>query len=1464
MNENPEVVGGAPRETRSRRTGVRIATVALAATTAIVTMGLARGTTAAAATTPQIPGSVAAPSASEISPLCNTTQPGKVLGPQTSLPANPVSKLVSPAGGVSAFSATPTNLYVETTVSGAPAVAVYTLAGTPVTQFTLPAGWNAGEESAPVVDAAGNIYISSYYSQRVVAYSPAGTLLWSVDPNNGNPDNLFAVGTGTGWTLAVSLVQDKAAGTSRVLNPATGALTGATLPFYAAGYSYLTPRADGTLLYAGGGYVKTVSATGSVTGSFGAPHTGWQGQHTGSGSQFYYQGQATSGADGTIYTADGPSTVEATSAAGFLRGSTTFGGALNIPGGSMALVGTTFFVQSGPPFNGAADAISTFSMADLQSYLGAVAPAANSMGWGAGLTSSASANYFAPGTAPSVSATFDGWWAAQAAHLQLTWAVYDTAALAAGTVPSSTTVALPTTTAALSSVPLALAAADTAPGPYELQATLADTATTPATVLGTTCMPYTVGAAGDQLNLGTLPSGINGGGPADSRGVALNAQLGLNGFRGGVDWGQILPACNPGAPTAATCGPAALNFANASTEPYKAAAAAAAAHTTYWIQVGSGTSYDNALVANGWWQGDVAALVAHYATVPAGSTGMAPVTNWEAWNESNNTGWPNGGTYTTSVLAPFYAAVKSVLPGSASTVIGGSTLEPNIPWWNQLIAAGGLNDMDVVGVHPYTGSNGSFEEEGMQAQVAQLKSLVAPKPVWFTELGWWSDGDYNYLAQADQVSRSMLWQKVLGIPVWSYFFDEGNWGNDGVSFSLVQAAVTDDYVKPSALATMTTSSQLAGRTYVTQPATGIPQTFAATFGPSASSATDLTALWADGLATTAAVTFTGSGTTAPVTVTDLWGNATTTTVTLGTTYSLPVSDQAAFVTYPTSVAMAVSAPEAYGSDVAGYGTGATATASSNASQATGAIYQPTQQVGYGLGWSSASGDTAPTFTVTLPSAQTLDRVVVDTQSAGSTASSVRNYTVALNEGGTWTTVATVTGQFRNHSQLVTFAPASATGIRISVAEVNFGGYYGGGIPPWWSPTQTSPAFLHSVMAFAGTGGPSAVTGAGLTPLVGGSTGSGSAATTTTTTTVAPTTTTTTVAPTTTTTVAPTTTTTVAPTTTTTTVAPTTTTTVAPTTTTTTVAPTTTTTPPSSGTLPTTTTTTVAPTTTTTTVAPTTTTTTTAPTTTTTTKPTTITSTGGKKWSRKYTGYYLTTASGGIFAFGSAPYLGSTSGNTLARPIVGMSSTPSGKGYRMVASDGGIFTFGDAGFYGSTGSLALNKPIVGMATTPSGQGYWLVASDGGIFAFGDAAFYGSTGALALNKPIVQMAATPTGQGYWLVASDGGVFAFGDAAFYGSTGSLSLNKPIVGIGSTPDGQGYWMAASDGGIFSFGDAGFYGSTGSIQLNAPITGVQSSPSGRGYWLVASDGGIFSFGDASFYGSVGGKGLTQRTVAIS
>ena len=246
------------------------------------------------------------------------------------------------------------------------------------------------------------------------------------------------------------------------------------------------------------------------------------------------------------------------------------------------------------------------------------------------------------------------------------------------------------------------------------------------------------------------------------------------------------------------------------------------------------------------------------------------------------------------------------------------------------------------------------------------------------------------------------------------------------------------------------------------------------------------------------------------------------------------------------------------------------------------------------------------------------------------------------------------------------------------------------------------------------------------------------------------------------------------------------------------------------------------------------------------------------------GYWLVASDGGVFTYGTLPFLGSTGNLVLNAPVVGMAATSDNGGYWFVATDGGIFSYGNAQFYGSRGGQPLNKPIVGMAATPDGRGYWLVASDGGIFTYGDAGFYGSAGSLRLNKPVVGMAMTSDGKGYWLVASDGGIFTYGDATFFGSAGSLPLNKPIVGMAPTSAGDGYWLVASDGGIFTYGNAVFRGSTGDITLNKPVVGMAATPDGGGYWLVATDGGVFNYGDAPFDGSAGSLPLNKPVVGMA
>jgi hypothetical protein len=245
------------------------------------------------------------------------------------------------------------------------------------------------------------------------------------------------------------------------------------------------------------------------------------------------------------------------------------------------------------------------------------------------------------------------------------------------------------------------------------------------------------------------------------------------------------------------------------------------------------------------------------------------------------------------------------------------------------------------------------------------------------------------------------------------------------------------------------------------------------------------------------------------------------------------------------------------------------------------------------------------------------------------------------------------------------------------------------------------------------------------------------------------------------------------------------------------------------------------------------------------------------------GYRLVASDGGIFAFGDAPFYGSTGSIKLNRPVNGMAPTPSSAGYWMVASDGGLFAFGDAGFFGSTGGMSLRDPVVGMTVTGTGRGYRLVTSAGEVFSFGDAARLPAESLPGRPaQPIVGIAGTPSGAGYWLVGRDGQVTPFGDAPSLGSTGPLG--NPIVAVAATPSGGGYWLVGSDGGLFGFGDAGFFGSAGGVRLNKPIVGIAPTATGKGYWMVATDGGIFAFGDAVFLGSTGNIRLNQPVVGMT
>jgi hypothetical protein len=257
------------------------------------------------------------------------------------------------------------------------------------------------------------------------------------------------------------------------------------------------------------------------------------------------------------------------------------------------------------------------------------------------------------------------------------------------------------------------------------------------------------------------------------------------------------------------------------------------------------------------------------------------------------------------------------------------------------------------------------------------------------------------------------------------------------------------------------------------------------------------------------------------------------------------------------------------------------------------------------------------------------------------------------------------------------------------------------------------------------------------------------------------------------------------------------------------------------------------------------------------------------------GYWLVGSDGGIFAFGSAQFHGSTGSLRLQRPVVGITPTSDRRGYWLVASDGGVFAFGDAGFYGSLPGLGfapagtsgsvpkLSAPIVGMVPSSDGGGYFMVAADGGVFAFGDAHFAGSCPGIGGCKGSgVAVMTDASGNGYWLTTSTGNVYTFGDAPYYGAPGNQGL--PVTSAVRTPDGGGYWILLADGTVYSYGDARYFGSAIGLGGIDPATAIFATADGGGYWVATAGGAVNTYGDAPNDGGMATAHLNAPIIAAT
>ncbi|MEG3614437.1 hypothetical protein [Isoptericola haloaureus] len=675
------------------------------------------------------------------------------------------------------------------------------------------------------------------------------------------------------------------------------------------------------------------------------------------------------------------------------------------------------------------------------------------LGLGAGLLVDRPYAVFGAEETPRVVAAFDPAWGAHADRYRLRYQVRGDPRVPSPVVGDVHVVDLP---AEGGTVDLDLPPAR--PGVYEVDAALLGADDAP---VSGTCLRYTVTPEGSRLDPAALAEGADWGGAAPLRGVQLADQLGVGSHRVQLDLGALVP--DPSAPPDPTAiswdalpGAGLHAEDGAEVDPFAdlAAAVRLAERTGVRLvaQVGQGSEADRAAVEAGTWQGWVEAVVAGLHEHGAG------ITSWQPWNEPNNTGYDDAARYEREVGAPFARAVRAADPDAV--VVGGNTLGFALDWWRGLVDAGGCASMDAVGIHPYTGYNRSWEEEGFSrdgAETDALREILADcdgLAWWDTESGWWSDGVVNFWAAAWDVARKLWWYEVEDVAEWTYFFSEGGFGENGVSWSLVQY---DGYVKPAGAAMAATAPLLDRYDDATTVATGVPGVHAVR--AVADDGSSILALWSEGLSTSVVVAPGDDASTDDVEVVrrDVYGAEAP--VDLGADGTeVPVNGSPVMLRAPAGRELAVRAPEAFGPDVLA---GAAVVASSTHPDAgdpatitsgTFAVRDPWRSGRLADG----SVDPAPSVTVRLDEPVEVDRVAVATAGIRCCTAGLRHYTVQVRtSGGEWREIGTRTDQLWDRAALLRTDPVEITAVRVTVPwtrirgtrvlDVNYTGVLGG--PP---------------------------------------------------------------------------------------------------------------------------------------------------------------------------------------------------------------------------------------------------------------------------------------------------------------------------------------------------------------------------------------------------------------------------------
>jgi len=251
------------------------------------------------------------------------------------------------------------------------------------------------------------------------------------------------------------------------------------------------------------------------------------------------------------------------------------------------------------------------------------------------------------------------------------------------------------------------------------------------------------------------------------------------------------------------------------------------------------------------------------------------------------------------------------------------------------------------------------------------------------------------------------------------------------------------------------------------------------------------------------------------------------------------------------------------------------------------------------------------------------------------------------------------------------------------------------------------------------------------------------------------------------------------------------------------------------------------------------------------------------------GYWVATESGNVLRYGDVGNHGSLKSKkiTPSQPITDIASRRDGGGYWLLGGDGGVFAFGSAQYLGRAPKWGGEGYYKSIVSTPSGNGYWVISKLGTAYEFGDAKttykvdfsvanYEAVMGTIKGVDTIVDADHTASGKGLYMLDRNGKVWAAGQEAKNNAKAKVDMvaDEHASGIAANNT-NGYIVVTTKGGVHAYGSevahkGGMFGRAfnGKMVGITKIGGAAGHP--IGYWLVANDGGVFTFGSAAFRGA--------------